>query len=165
VALSKEQLAEQIRAAFFCVKRPPDDKLLHFTNTGGELWVESFLGNTETDWMDVSPDKIEYESSALTVLSPSAFAYYLPAYMIWVLNNYATSSSNTVDYTLYALDLTGRTDDLRKVMEDRFSALSREQGQAVFEFLKYMSEVKEVESRAACDAIASYWHRFDEPKP
>jgi len=100
MALSKENIIKQIREAFSGVKRPPDEKLLHFPNTGGELWIESFLGDAETDWLDVSPDKIEKEYAALTVFSPSAFVYYLPAYMTWVLNNCTTSASNTVDHTL-----------------------------------------------------------------
>ena len=165
MALSKEDIFKQIREAFSGVKRPPDEKLLHFPDTGDELWVESFLGDTETDWMDVNPDKIEKEYAALTAFSSSAFLYYLPAYMTWVLNNYITSASNTVDHTLYDLDLTDREEDVRRIMEDRFSALSKEQGKAVLEFLKYMSGIREADSKAAHRAIASYWDRFDDAKP
>ena len=165
MVLSKEHVVNQIREAFLGVKRPPDEKVLHFPNTGDELWIESFLGNTETDWIDIGPEKIEYECSALTVFSPSAFVYYLPAYMTWVINNYTTSSSNTLDHTLYDLDLTGREDISRRIMGERFSALSREQGQAVLAFLKYMSGIKRIDSKAARSAIDSYWARFDEPTP
>jgi uncharacterized protein DUF6714 len=162
MAVSKEDVINQIRKAFSGVKRSPDEELLHFPNTGGELWIESFLGDTETDWLDVSPAKIEKEYAALTVFSPYAFAYYLPAYMTWVLNNCTTSASNTVDHTLYDLDLTDREDDVRRIMEDRFSVLSVEQGKAVLAFLKYMSGISKVDSEAALRAIASYWNRFDE---
>jgi hypothetical protein len=165
MALSKEDIISQIRAAFLGVKRPSDEKLLHFPNTGGELWAESFLGNTSTDWIDISPQKIEYECSALTVFSPSAFVYYLPAYMTWVLNHYETSSSNTLDHTLYDLDLTNRDDTSRRIIEERFSALSQQQGQAVLTFLKFMREIPRVDSKAASSAIDSYWSRFDEPTP
>lgn len=77
MALSKEDIVNQIRAAFLGVQRPPDEKLLHFPNTGDNLWVDSFLGNTETDWIDINPQKIEYECSALTAFSPSAFGLLL----------------------------------------------------------------------------------------
>src|SRR6266545_636480 len=161
IPLTKEDLVTQIRHAFLQVKRPPDEKLLHFPDVGDELWVESFLGDTDTDWIAVSPDKIEKEYAALTAFSPSAFVYYLPAYMTWVLNNYTTSSSNTVDHTLYGLDLTDREEDVRRIMEDRFSVLSKEQGKAVLAFLKYMNRIREADSKAAHRAIASYWDRFD----
>lgn len=165
MASSKEDIVNQIRAAFLGVKRPSDEKLLHFPNTGGELWVESLLGNTSTDWIDISPQKIEYECSVLTVFSPSAFVYYLPAYMTWVLNHYETSSSNTVDHTLYDLDLTNREDTSRRIMEERFSALSQQQGRAVLTFLKFMREIPGVDGEAASRAIDSYWSRFDELTP
>lgn len=165
IPLTKEDLVTQIRHAFLQVKRPPDEKLLHFPDVGDELWVESFLGDTDTDWIAVSPDKIEKEYAALTAFSPSAFVYYLPAYMTWVLNNYTTSSSNTVDHTLYGLDLTDREEDVRRIMEDRFSVLSKEQGKAVLAFLKYMSGIRKADSEAALRAIASYWDRFDDAKP
>ncbi len=165
IPLTKEDLVTQIRHAFLQVKRPPDEKLLHFPDVGDELWVESFLGDTDTDWIAVSPDKIEKEYAALTAFSPSAFVYYLPAYMTWVLNNYTTSSSNTVDHTLYGLDLTDREEDVRRIMEDRFSVLSKEQGKAVLAFLKYMNRIREADSKAAHRAIASYWDRFDNAKP
>jgi hypothetical protein len=159
--LKREDIIRQIREAFLGIKRPPDEKLLHFPNTGGELWVDSFLGSTETDWVDISPEKIEHGCWVLTVVSPSAFVYYLPAYMTWVLNKYESCSSNTLDHTLYDLDLTDRDENSGKIMEERFSALSHEQGQAVLAFLKYMTGIKDIDSKAASGAISSYWKRFE----
>jgi hypothetical protein len=50
-------------------------------------------------------------------------------------------------------------------MEERFSALSQEQGQAVLAFLEYMSEMPRVDRKAATNVIQSYWIRFDDPTP
>jgi len=83
--------------------------------------------------------------------------------MTWILNQYERSSSNTVDHTLYDLDLTNREDTSRRIMEERFSALSQKQGQAVLAFLKYMSEIPRVDSKAASSAIDSYWAKFEQP--
>jgi len=163
MALLKEDVVKQIRDAFADVKRPPDDKILHFPGTGGELWIESFLGSTEKDWNDINPENIGYECSALAVVSPAAFFYYLPAYMTWELRN-PSSSSNTVDYTLYDLDLTDRDANTRKIMEDRFSALSETQGEAVLAFLKFMGGLYGVDNEAANSAIASYWKKFEKAK-
>ena len=160
----REDIIKRIRKAFLGVERPPDEKLLHFPNTGGELWVDRFLGTTETDWIDISPENVAHECWALTVLSPPAFAYYLPAYVTWVLKNYDVCSSSTLDHTLYDLDLTGRDENTRSMMEQRFSVLTEEQGQAVLEFLKYMIGIKGIDSKAARDAIASYWDKFEEGK-
>ena len=158
---NREDIISQIRRAFLGVERPQDERLLQFPNTGGELWVDRFLGSTETDWIDISPEKIEHECWALSVLSPAAFAYYLPAYMTWVLKNYDACSSDTLDHTLYDLDLTDRDDSTRSTMEQRFAHFSKEQGQSVLAFLSFMAQVKEVDSKAAIGAIKSYWRRFD----
>ena len=62
-AEKREDVIRQIRKAFLGIERQPDEKILHFPNTGGELWVDCFLGSTETDWIDISPEKIEHGCS------------------------------------------------------------------------------------------------------
>jgi hypothetical protein len=128
------------------------------------MWIESFLDDTETDWSKISPEKIEMESSALTVFSPVAFRYYLPAYMTWVLRHYSLSHSNTVDHVLYDLDMTEKSKDSRRmqIWEERFATLSNAQRKAVLAFLEFMSTIPDnrVDSKAARRAIDSYWVRF-----
>ena len=50
-------------------------------------------------------------------------------------------------------------------MEDRFSALSETQGEAVLAFLKFMGGLYGVDNKAANSAIASYWEKFEKAKP
>ena len=151
-----------IREAFSGVHCPKVQDLLRDSNVD-PLWAEAFLNETETDWLQIDPTKIEKECSALTVLSPSAFRFYLPAYMLWDLNNFQTSKSNTVDHVIYDLDLTGRKPKSRQLMENQFRVLSKHQSKAVLAFLEFMSQKsldEFVDTSVARRAIDSYWHRF-----
>ncbi len=164
VARKVEEIVALIREAFAGVERPKKKDLLHFPDVGDDLWIESFLDDTETDWADIDPKKIEYECNALTAFSPAAWRYYLPAYMTWDLRNYwTTSGSNTVDHVIYALELT-RDPRIRKVTMPCFEALSKEQSKAVLAFLEFMSEVpdNQVDSKVARRAIEDYWYKFKE---
>ena len=162
MALLKDEVLGRIHSAFLDVKRPKDEELQWHADSPDEIWIESFVGDNEMNWWDVSPEKIEYECQALTALSFKAYAYYLPAYMTWVLNNYETSDSNTVDCVLYDLNLLGATEE----RDRRAQSLSVDQSKAVLEFLKFMSELRSgvVDSKAAKLAIQSYWEKFDEPR-
>ena len=160
VMRTAEEIIVLIREAFSGVERPKKEDLLHCPVD--ELWVESFLDDIETDWVDIDPKKIEYECSALTAFSPAAWRYYLPAYMTWNLRNYATSDSNTVDHVIYGLEL---DDDpkIRDSKKPRFEALSRKQAEAVLAFLDFMSQDGMnalVDAKVARRAIDSYWHKF-----
>jgi hypothetical protein len=158
VARKVEEVVAIIREAFSGVERPKKEDLLHFPDKSDDMWIESFLDDTETDWVDIDPKKIEYECEALTAFSPAAWRYYLPAYMTWHLRNYATSGSLTVDNVIYALDFVRHPNTIR------FVALSKEQGKAVLAFLEFMSEVsdEQVDSKVARHAIDAYWNKFEE---
>jgi len=157
-----ETIIEAVCEAFRYVKRPSTSDLVHFPNTGDEIWIESFLGNEETSWCEVAADQIEKESSALTVFSPAAFQYYLPAYMTWVLRNYEISRSNTVNHVLYDLDVTDTSADSHQIWMQRFSRLSKAQGNAVLQFLTFMSQLPDerVNTKAAKRAVDAYWSRY-----
>lgn len=165
MGFEEERIIQVIYDAFRDVQRPPHSEILHFPNTGDEMWIESFLETTETHWWDIPAESMEQESSALTVFSPAAFRYYLPAYMTWELRHYTSSHSNTVDHIMYDLNLSHRSSDTYGFWKQRFRVLSREQGKAVLAFLEFMSQVPGdiVDSQAATRAIESYWGRYRDP--
>ena len=161
----KDEILGRIQAAFYNVPRPNDNELQWYPDSSDELWIESFVGDSDSKWWEVSDEKIAYECSALTAFSPKAYVYYLPAYMSWVLTHYETSDSNTVDYTVYDLDLLGATEERTR----RARSLTVDQSKAVLEFLKFMAERPDrVDASAAKRAIDSYWGQFDDsanPRP
>jgi len=159
-----EKVIDQITEAFNGVHFPGSQKLLHFPDTGDDLWVESFLGCKFNYWEEVPAELIEYECSALTVFSPEAFIFFIPAYMTWVLKNYEKSDSSTVDHTLYGLDLTTRDKNSKRIMLERFEPLSLMQKKSVFSFLDLLKDEKFdnfVDIEAAKKALDSYWGKFE----
>lgn len=159
--LMKDEILARIHSAFCDVARPKLDELQWHPNSIDEVFIESFVFDTATNWWEVSAKVIEYECDALTGFSFKAYAFYLPAYMTWVLKNYETSESNTVDYTLYNLNLHDCSEEWRR----RAQSLSVNQSKAVLDFLKFMSLRPNgvVDTDAAKRAIESYWGRFEDP--
>jgi hypothetical protein len=161
MARMKDEVLGRIHSAFCNVPRPKDDELQWHPDSMDEIWIDSFIGDSDMNWWQISGEKIDYECNALGAFSPRAYAYYLPAYMTWVLMHYETSDSNTVDHTLYDLDLLGASEE----RDHRARSLTVEQSKAVLEFLKFMNEIGagRVDSAAAKRAIESYWGKFEEP--
>ena len=159
-----EKVIDQITVAFNGVHFPGSQKLLHFPDTGNDLWIESFLDCKFSCWQEVPAELIEYECSALTAFSPKAFIFFIPAYMTWVLKNYEKSDSSTVDHTLYGLDLTSRDKNSKSIMLERFEPLSLMQKKSVFSFLNLLKDKKldnSVDIEAAKRALDSYWGKFE----
>lgn len=154
---------DQIAEAFNGVAFPGSKKLLHFPGTSDDLWVESFLDSEFSCWQEVPAKSIEYEYAALTAFSPEAFVFFIPAYMTWVLKNYEKSDSNTVDHTLYGLDLTRRDKNVKRIMLERFDHLSLLQTKAILSFLVFFEDGKfdnYIDTDAAKRALDSYWGKY-----
>jgi hypothetical protein len=98
--------------------------------------------DTETRWQDVPDPDIEQNSSILSFLDPIGFHYYIPAYMVWTLENLWISLSFSADSTIYALTLEG--EDLKNWKLERFSLFNQEQAQAICQFLRYMVNIKKI---------------------
>lgn len=152
-----KQLLQTIHDAFSDVARIPDEEL--FGPAQDYLWVEKLLSGTEP-WQELPASAIACESYALTAVTPAGFRFFLPAYMCWVVSN-ADSNSNTVAYTIYALDISGRKSETKQMMFERFAALTDEQGKAVRYFLEWAAERPNfVDVPAANSALTSYWRRY-----
>ena len=103
---------------------------------------------------------IERENSALTVLNPTGFVFFLPAYMSWTIRNHKISDSTTVDNTVYSLDVTQSGFETKSTKLERFEYLSLTQKKATLGFLKYMTTASYSDNDAAVNAVNSYWVRF-----
>ena len=95
-----EAIVNEIKGAFTDVPHPGDDLMLH-PQCMDDNDVEEFYGGIH--WHDVPGEIIERNNASLCFFSPEAYRFYLPAYLIWVLNNFATSNSFTLDSTIYSL--------------------------------------------------------------
>jgi hypothetical protein len=134
-APNADGVIETIRAAFSGVKRDEGISLREanvIDNYGtDEERAIARAGDTDTAWHEVPDTLLERACSALAFMDQKGLRYYLPAFMVWTLRNYATSNSFTVDSTIYALDVShGRT----------MPVLSEAQLQACAAFLAFMAD-------------------------
>ena len=173
-SLSDEQkkLVETITEAFADLPYPGDDRLLtelevsespeirrEFT---GKDWREISPGIGDDEWMHWSPDSLNW-------LSPEAFRYYLPAYLISCIED--AVNADVIPYTLISV-LNPACEDTHpvaaKIAKARFeqtvAPLSIRQKRAISEFWRYALDSKlEVRSilnvypRPIVKAFLSYW--------
>lgn len=72
-------LAEKIRAAFADVPPPAEDNISPFADEESNQLVGAITGK---DWRTLPAEFIEERHSQLVLLTPEAFRYYLPAYLL-----------------------------------------------------------------------------------
>jgi Family of unknown function (DUF6714) len=80
----RQQVAHEIREAFATVPYPGDDRICKPGSFGAEL-AKAFRGKC---WSDLDMDTIASFHVDLPVLTPEAFRYYLPAFMLALIFNY-----------------------------------------------------------------------------
>ena len=152
-AALRPALIELITHAFDGVERGS-------TLTMHEADVQDFGGDyakarqrdTDTRWQEVSDAAIEFCQTALGIVDTAGFRYYLPAYMIWTLNNFM-SDSNVVDFTIYSL---------LPRNPSRFADFTPAQAQAAACFLRFMARCTngQVDEGQAQKALEGYWGQF-----
>ncbi|HVZ72375.1 MAG TPA: DUF6714 family protein [Polyangia bacterium] len=74
-----DELADRIAAAFQTGAPPPKRVVVHRCDECERVSFD-FAGRK---WSELSTDVLEYHHDSIPLLSPEAFAYYLPAYLIF----------------------------------------------------------------------------------
>lgn len=165
---TKLHLINQITKAFEGVTRE-NGISLHEARAIDDYWVERYpearKEDTDTRWQDVSDEWIEYFYDVFSFFDAKGFRYYIPAYMIWVLKNYQTTQSNSVDSTIYALCV-WQNPSFDYDPYARFRLLNAEQSKAVYDFLNFMVNYAAdwVDAGAAKKALNQYWASNNSPK-
>ena len=113
---------------------------------------------TYEQWSQIPDWAIAQAPSALSFLSPEAYRFHLPAYMVWTLENYDTSNSLSADMTIYSLLVADHYDDVRALKLARFELFDHAQRNAVVTFLRFAASHGEyLDAQAAQRALDSYW--------
>jgi len=142
----KEKLAliKEITTAFDGVKRE-DGVTLHeamVIDGYGSLAAraEARKKDTEERWQDVPDKDIHDSDGVLSFLDEKGLRYYIPAYLIWYLNNIDQTStgycSNTFDSIIFHLTYQGEA-------FKRFELLNQRQRQAIAHFLTFATARQE----------------------
>ena len=93
-----EELQQKILRAFANVPYPEGKVAPHECDECHEV-IELFA---DLDWKPINPEIIEEHHGSMSLFSPEAFNYFLPAYLIYSLKHF--SEDDTVcEFTIYAL--------------------------------------------------------------
>ena len=118
-------------------------------------WESEGRKDRDRTWKELSDPDIDRLDSALSHLDETGFVYYIPAYMVFSLK-YLES-----DWNEFGWDTVGSTvfhlSNRSGYNIGRLKALSYDQIDVVTEFLRFVRDNKEEESRAANIALEKYW--------
>ena len=92
-------------------------------------------------WRDLSEELIEKHYSQLPLLSPPAFAYYIPAYLRFALHDFNTDS-RVLQFLVHSI--APRDDENPEWKRERFRHFTREQIDVLQEFLQLVVEQDEM---------------------
>ncbi len=150
-------LIEEITTAFEGVARE-DGVTLHEAMViddygSAEECAEARKKDTETKWQDVPADDICSSDAVLSFLDNKGFHYYIPAYVVWYLENIDHDdpdhlSSNAFSSVVFHLtyELKGQLRDksaARLARAERFEFFTNEQRRAIAHFLEFEAEREE----------------------
>jgi hypothetical protein len=140
-----------IEAAFAGLSPPGDDALLH-PQCRDDNDIAEFYGGP--DRRDLSDAFLVRNYAAPSFFSAEAFRYYLPAFMVWSLNN-AGSPEYLAEATLRALDPGPESDPLHDFAVSKFALFDPAQRAAVVAFLEVFR--KDPDLGEIAEAALEHW--------
>ena len=160
--MTKEDLISDIRAAFG-FSEPPRDIV---TTMGGGSEPTHIVGYfTGKRWSEITIKKAADDrysgdlSSALLFMTDEAFKYFLPAYLLMLLNEIDTADL-IVERVFYRLTLPAEEQADRAACEKKFDLFSIEQKQLIARFIANQVSTLHYNEEAK-KAYISYWYQFN----
>lgn len=150
--ITAASIAQQIHTEFGDLEPPGDDALLH-PDCMDDGDIVDFYGNPR--WQDLSSEKIVANYAAPSFFSPLAFRYYLPAFLVWTLEN-PDSPEVAGESIIHALDPGTPNEHLHEFRYSKFQSLTDNQFTVVRNFLIYFSAHNDLGEPAA-SALMNYW--------
>ena len=149
----EEQLRLQIENAFADVPRPAEDRIAYAPGAWEtpEL-IRDFRGQ---HWKGIPVERIRQHAAHLSLLSPEALPYYLPAYLLAALTDL-----DVRDFLLSQLSIPDESHpDLRSTFQHRFDALSSAQRNAIRMFLCWSRDEASgpITRQHWAQALETYW--------
>jgi hypothetical protein len=131
-----ERLKNEIIKAFSETEQPAKDNIaLHECEECRS--VRKDFANVK--WQEASNKLLENNFGQIPLFSPQAFNYFLPAYLLYTLNNFDDEFSDVCGFTLYALtpDKTwkNKNGDISSYWIEKFSLFTSAQMNCIYQFL------------------------------
>lgn len=143
---TRETLIEQIKTAFAAVPAPEGSE----NGAAGKAWRE------------LGVDVLLREHEKLPVFSTAAYSFYLPAYLLGVLEQFDALDMHEVPARL--VRSLAPPKDYQNRLAERVAALTPEQRQAVYDFLLFYKTLYPAESwryfpedKSYLDAATKFW--------
>src|SRR5579859_2030598 len=138
--IADKKLLEEIERAFSNSQYPGDDNLVY--DNSANAWPDVVITKADLrgkHWKDLTIETINYHRDDLPALTPTAFCFYLPAFLIACI-----SYSDTVDVLpenlIYSLSKDYGNEQTTTWHRAIIEALSPEQKGVLVKFLEWLSE-------------------------
>jgi len=148
-----EHLKSEIIKAFAEAEQPAKDNIaLHECEEC--RGVRKDFANVK--WQEASNKLLEDNFGQISLFSPQAFNYFLPAYLLYTLNNFDDGFLGVCEYTLYALtpDKSWKNEngDVSSYWTEKFNLFTFAQMNCIYQFLAlakqnpaYKNDTKSIE--------------------
>ena len=165
VEIEKNVLAKKIKTAFAGVQYPGNENMYGaYTNRYG---LENLIAESDkwgNNWENISSELLNREACEIPILSPSAYVFFLPAFLLASLNavcNQDDPYTTLLMFVIYnlCLDIHAESEFYELKLESH-SLLNPDQRNAIKCFLKFVSKFADDEEffELANNAIQShYW--------
>lgn len=155
--LLRRDMAREVEEAFADVPYPGDDKLFPTPDIYPAVYmVETFRGK---HWRDVTPAMVRNHEFELNALSPEAFRFYLPCFMIPVLLD-----DDALDHlwmTLFSNLAPGRHDP--DFLNEVVSLLDARQKAIVRRYVELYVQTEGSDHDPRNEEALAFWRRITEP--
>ncbi len=95
----------------------------------------------DKNWRTIEPKIIENNYDKIPLFSPTAFNYFLPAYLIYSLDNFSVENKTNTEFTIYALaPLKKNIRENFEYWKERFEGFNFEQLDCIYDFLSLVAE-------------------------
>lgn len=131
-----EDLKQKIKTAFADVLYPKE-KISGYDNEEGRE-IEAAFSNNE--WKTIKPQILNEYYDIIPLLSPEAFHFFLPAYLLYSLDHFS-GFETTTEFTIYAVTPTkSDVKDSLEYWKQKFEKFNSEQMMCIYEFLDLVKE-------------------------
>lgn len=168
---SQTELINQIIAAFANVERGDgvtlhEARLIDDNCEDRNKYDKARKKDTEQNWNDIPDDKIIDFGDTLPFLNAEGFRFYLPAFMVYSLNNIELSTYARVAVEMM-LTFDVEKDNVSFAVEfikKKTSLLTKEQIDCCINFLEYMMELGDyycISSKDIRRSLQVFWYKQD----
>lgn len=160
ITILEREIARDVEDAFAIIPYPGDDRLVGSpTYSENEEILEAFRGK---HWRDISLDVLFEHRLSLGALSPEAFRFYLPSYLVAALLH--SEETDTLRENVFsALAPPAEEGFWMDWLLERINPLDVRQKAVLRRFIEFWARTETSYPDAARDRALPFWRRITDP--